>query len=344
MVDLEIEAIFRKAQKCLELNPVIVLGSGASAAYGIPGMGGLAEHLVKNVVPSTADAKAWATFNEELVRVKDLELTLQRVEVSKGLLRQIIFETWKLIAGADHDVFLKSLENPHHFALSRLFRHLLNSTNANLVVVTPNYDCLAEYAANAAGFASYLGFSDGYLGYEDSDSPWTIYRFGRPEKTVNVWKVHGSIDWFRNTDVGVLRLPSVRILPTGFEPVIVTPGTNKYETTHQEPFRSVLSRADQALATASSYISIGYGFNDEHIQPKLIRGLKREKKPLVVLSRTLTESAKRTLLSGEISNFVAFELDGTKTRVYTENHLNGLLIGDSKLWDLSAFVSELTSY
>ncbi|WP_170971257.1 hypothetical protein [Mesorhizobium sp. GR13] len=40
------------AQGALSATPVIILGSGASAAHGVPGMGALAAHLTDAVPPA----------------------------------------------------------------------------------------------------------------------------------------------------------------------------------------------------------------------------------------------------------------------------------------------------
>ena len=41
--------IFKKIQKYTEDNPLFFIGSGASAAYGLPGMGTLGDHLLSSL-------------------------------------------------------------------------------------------------------------------------------------------------------------------------------------------------------------------------------------------------------------------------------------------------------
>ena len=48
------KSLLELAQECVSRSPVIILGSGASAAYGIPGMPQLKAHLQKIACPSTA--------------------------------------------------------------------------------------------------------------------------------------------------------------------------------------------------------------------------------------------------------------------------------------------------
>lgn len=57
----------KQAQDYYGKAPVIILGSGASAAHGMPGMAALANHLVKNTDISELNAeeiKEWLPFGQ----------------------------------------------------------------------------------------------------------------------------------------------------------------------------------------------------------------------------------------------------------------------------------------
>jgi len=60
------EAVIQLAQKSLEAMPAIVLGSGASAPYGIGGMKALRDHLLETITPSAEDASNWDAFKASL--------------------------------------------------------------------------------------------------------------------------------------------------------------------------------------------------------------------------------------------------------------------------------------
>ena len=105
---------------------------------------------------------------------------------------------------------------------------------------------------------------------------------------VDIWKVHGSIDWFRGQDDSIYSLPSIILPPEGYKPAIVTPGIDKYRQTHEEPFRTIITGADAAIEAGNSFFCVGYGFSDEHIQPKLVDRCKRQGKSIVVLAKKLT--------------------------------------------------------
>lgn len=46
---MDIEAIAKIAQYCFASNPVVILGSGASAPHGLPSMGELKDYLIKKI-------------------------------------------------------------------------------------------------------------------------------------------------------------------------------------------------------------------------------------------------------------------------------------------------------
>ena len=73
-----LDQIIKLAQKCVEQVPVVVLGRGASAQYGIGGMGALQKHLLSSVKPGGRnEAEVWKKFSEELGKTNDLELALR---------------------------------------------------------------------------------------------------------------------------------------------------------------------------------------------------------------------------------------------------------------------------
>lgn len=331
-----LEFIYKFVQDCFATNPVIILGSGHSAAYGIPGVQMLGEHLIDTVTPliDKENETAWQKFREVL-KQKHLEAALHEVQLGPQVTKLLIQTTWEFIYAADKKAFseiVKSLSEV--FPLARLYAHLFQSTHLRLSVITTNYDHIAEYAADLAGYAWTAGFDYGYIGQRCVKQPVTIYKNQTPFRMVDLWKVHGSIKWYRGSDGIVYNFPSLDILPEGFTPAIVTPGINKYKETHEEPFRSIVAGADLALDLSNSFFCIGYGFNDDHIQPKLLEKCRRYNKNIVVLAKKLTDAAKKVLLDGGCKNFLAFEEMDGGTRMFNCEHCSGVELKGIKLWAL----------
>lgn len=124
------------------------------------------------------------------------------------------------------------------------------------------------------------------------------------------------LDWFVAPDGTIASFPLARTIPENFQPLIVPPGKDKYSSTHDEPYRTIIAEADNAFVQAGAYLCVGYGFNDEHIQPKLLAQITNGK-PIVVLARTMTQACKKHIVEAGISKYLIFEFfDPTHTKVY----------------------------
>lgn len=336
-----IEAMQSHVQDCIGKLPVIVLGSGASAAHGIPGMDPLGKHLAASVLPAACQDDShiagWQGFLDK-VQMMDLESALTGVNVTPEVLGHIVHTTWSFLNAADLGVFGRVLVDRRALPLSQLFQHLLRSTAMELQVVTPNYDRLAEYAAEAAGYCAYTGFTFGMFGMRAVDVP-RIHTGRRAARTVNVWKVHGSLGWFSGEDGSIVSLPPLGAIPGGFTPVIVTPGTEKYRRTHEEPFRSAMHSADDAVARASAFLCIGYGFNDDHLQPLMMERCTRPDVPLVLITKEISVTAHRFLKSGRCSSYVALEESPQGTRMFSHEAPEGIELAGDSFWRLDRFLS-----
>ncbi|SFG29843.1 SIR2 family protein [Neptunomonas qingdaonensis] len=294
----------KQAQAHYATTPVIILGSGASAAFGMPGMWDLSQHLIKHVDPSIVppkDQEEWRKFCGLLDEGVDLETALHRVHLCEGLTNSVVKATWELLNPSDINVFNKSLNDNGLFPLGTLLRSMFRSTRKAVDVITTNYDRLAEYACEQEGLHHYTGFSHGYK------RTLTDAEHLLSQRQVNIWKVHGSLDWYKSLEHVVCALPNLLEMPEGYEPMIVTPGAEKYRITHGEPFRTAITRSDRAIIGANSYLCIGFGFNDQHIQEKLIEGCIQHKKPVTVITYGLTEAAKEFLFNQGVINYLAIE-------------------------------------
>ena len=92
-----LEKISKQAQDYYKNSPVIILGSGASAAFNMSGMRKLAEHLMAHTKVSdlTSDEQtSWENFCAELNNDIDLETALHKVPLSPDLTLRVVNETW----------------------------------------------------------------------------------------------------------------------------------------------------------------------------------------------------------------------------------------------------------
>lgn len=342
---MDIKQVIELAQACLRQAPTVILGSGASVPVGIPGMGPLGNHLSASALPLTcqrdADQQAWLQFLER-IRTRDLESALSEIQVTQPVLSHIVDTTWRFLNSADITVFQRVVADRRCLPLSRLFTHLFRSTATTVNVVTPNYDRIAEYAAEAAGFCAYTGFGYGLLGARVGDPPARVYIGQRQVRTVNVWKVHGSFGWFADAFGSVVSLPPMAEPPPGMTPAIVTPGIEKYRRTHDEPFRSAMHSADEAVRNSTGFLCVGFGFNDPHLQPLLTERCAHADVPLVLITKEISPTTRQIFDGGRCARYLALEESSVGIRVFANEVPDGVEISSGPLWQLNEFLNHTT--
>lgn len=327
---------FKQAQQYYSQAPTIILGSGASAAFGLSGMGDLATHLIDNIELNDCDKECvdkWETFVHLLESGKDLESALLDVRLPPLLTAKIVNMTWSLLNPQDLDAFTRSLHETNFFALSQLISSLFRSALKEVNIITTNYDRMAEYAVEHAGHHHFTGFSHGFYRQQRNNSYLSCQR------VVNIMKVHGSLDWFSSPLGDVIGYSQLQSIPSGHIPKIVTPGIEKYSTTYHEPFRSIIQMADKAISNAKSYLCIGFGFNDEHIQEKLVEKCVRENACITLITWGLSNSARKFLIDGNVSNYLAIERGGNdKQSIIYSSQCGESIVVDEDYWSLGGYL------
>jgi hypothetical protein len=338
--ELIYEELARRAQRFLAERPVVVLGTGATIPHGLPSMPTLADGLLDAI---TDHPEGWDVFAERLRETKDLEQALHDVQLPQDTVEILVRATWEIISAKDIEFYEQLLRGGVNFPLTDLFRYLLRTADAHLRVVTTNYDRVAEYAANTVGAYASTGVTAGWLqrfvatavNEERAPSPGF-------EGLVTILKVHGSLDWFRDATDDVIAVPLVHAIPDDMNPLIVTPGVSKYREVHKDPFRTVLSASDTVLRRATCYVCIGFGFNDEHVQPVLVSRVMKDDIPLVVVTKELTAQTRSSFLNGPPKRFLFVEEAPGGTRVYTSDEPEGIVLDGISVWQLQNFMDMIT--
>lgn len=300
-------------QGYLENNPLIVLGSGASMPYELPSMDELAEEIKKSsIVTSDPNYSAFCTVVDDL----GLEGAIDDANFLPATLQEIRRVVWETVNVKDLLYFEQHPIAPPK-ALVELIKKVLAPTPNKAAIVTTNYDRLAEYAADEVGATTVTGFEGALI--KKLELPLTSLKIKRRrarERVVDIWKVHGSLDWFIAPDGTIASFPLAQTIPKNFQPLIIPPDKDKYSSTHSEPYRTIIAEADKAFMQANAYLCVGYGFNDEHVQPKLLAQISKGK-PIVVLARTMTTACKKYIIGAGISKYLIFEsYNSTHTKVY----------------------------
>ena len=332
-VDEDIEQLALTIQQYLSGNPAILVGSGCSVPYGLPTMGRLADEIVSALNQKFESEPSWMEFESQLRATKSLETALEAVAMKDNIHDEIIRVVWELITRCDNDAFLSFLQTEQFPDISKIIKKCVQTaTKTN--IITTNYDRLIEYSIDSAGGKCVSGFCGNYykrfIGFDNSN----------PKRAVNLFKVHGSIDWLKNNENGStisLDLKDNSLIGHKFSPMIVTPGNRKYKETHNDPFRTVIAEADRAIRESTSYLCIGYGFNDEHIQPIIINENRSKKKPVVIVTKDITQKMI-DLFHANIDYpcliIAENELNGGATVYFNEEDCK---IYDQPFWKLNEF-------
>lgn len=325
---MERDDIFKAIQSAVKDTPLFIIGSGSSAPHGLPGMGILGDHLLTRLDSKYTGIACWDTFRENLKSGADLETALLGVTLTPEMLIDVKCETWNLISSKDLELFDRILFDNEILPLSQLIRKSYQAHPQKVDIITTNYDRVIEYACDSIG----LPVSTGFEGYYQK-------RFtGRfPSKdTVNLLKVHGSLDVFRDAHDVAVSVPMLRELPPGLVPEIITPGRSKFEAILQGTPRQILSAADERIGQATGFLCIGYGFNDTQVQENIVSRI-RTGVPIVVITRDVFDSAAH-LLANNAKHYISIQ-EGMKPNT-TEICIDRTVeILDGTFWTIDGFMS-----
>lgn len=287
-MEWQIDEIYKAVQEVARKNPLLLIGTGGSIPYGIPGMVELCEYLRKELTPRFGANPTWQSFMNELDNGAGLESALLKVTLPDNIQEDVLRATWDLVSRADLDLFRGLVTGAKHIALSDLLRFFYSATPQCVNIITTNYDRMVEYACDFAGLPVDTRMNGQY---------YRIQRQGNMKRlnTINLLKVHGSLDLFQDSLQRTFALPQQEKIPNGLIPRIITPGVTKYQNIFQAPYNDTLHNANSLIDSAQGYLCIGYGFNDDHIQEGMLRGAEQGK-PILLITKTVSDSAAHLLV------------------------------------------------
>ena len=141
---------------------------------------------------------------------------------------------------------------------------------------TTNYDTLLEDALALNKKVVCDGFSGGAVGFWNPE-----YEFNESTNKSNsysLYKLHGSIDWHRDEDVGLVRARYGTKYLSDTANIMIYPQATKYVETQKDPFASLFAGLRKTLMESNQNVLItcGYSFGDEHINAEIESALKSD--------------------------------------------------------------------
>lgn len=347
--------LFLEVQRIFRATPAVLVGSGFSCGFGLPGMGDLGTHLLAKVEPllKADDAKALWLGAADAIKA-NLEAGLNTIPQGAAgrdeVVTAIRHETAKLILAATAYAERLILEDPAPggHAPARLLRRLFEGAPQNaesIPIITTNYDTLLELFCDLAELPLDTGFT-GFRRRKPRIAPifqtqysrvWAAEKRGgyqadhRPCKTVRLHKPHGSISWLATPDGPVEALND----NTDAARAIVIPGPSKYQDALVNTlFDSMRTEMNGVVVGASALFCLGFGFNDDHLQG-VIRARLDARMPMILLTRGATESIEQILQTYPHA-IAFFKQDAGATCRWQGNSF----VVDEPLWQLDDFLKK----
>ncbi|MHB8789933.1 MAG: SIR2 family protein [Desulfobulbaceae bacterium] len=159
---------------------------------------------------------------------------------------------------------LPSNETPYHYLASWI--RGIPRTNP-VEIFTPNYDLLMESALETRNVPYFDGFIGSKRAFFDLHS---IEHEKLPSRWARLWKLHGSINWWRDPSGKIFRGHS----QFAGNKQMIYPSHLKYEESRRMPFYAMQDRLGHFLATGQAVlVTCGYSFIDKHLNAIILERL-----------------------------------------------------------------------
>jgi hypothetical protein len=207
----------------------------------------------------------------------------------------------------------------HRKFIKALFQTRENlKSRSNITFFTTNYDTLFEDAMALEKSVVIDGFSGGAMGI------WNPKEFETrtiPPNQYHFYKLHGSVDWYKNNEFGLVRARYGTKYLSNLSEIMIYPQATKYVETQKDPFASLFAQLRTVINSDEPnnvFITCGYSFGDDHINSEIEAALKLPSNKIniiaffkenpegdIVINKTLdswlqnTQFGKRIFVAGE---------------------------------------------
>lgn len=340
---MDYDALVKFVQQHFTDGLALVIGSGLSAAEGIPGMPDLAAHLSGRAGSLVgADATLWSQIQAAIDAGVGLEAALLTHAPTDTLEVWIAQGTSELLMPKEREIISAVLRGTRVLRLTTFLAKVLKPTTG-LPILTTNYDRLIEVACEMAGFhvdTTAVGHYAGAFDHVRSCMGSCRGIATRAKTTVLdhfpraiVLKPHGSFDWYQ-VDNDARRSS----MDLDAERLIITPGLNKYRAGYNAPFDKHRDLANDYIKQAGRLLVVGYGFNDDHLQTHLIKRIQ-DGTPTLILHRD--PSPKFEKLAEECPSCVCLSKPPASAGVAMVTKGHKFERAGPDLWDLGVLAKEL---
>ena len=139
--------------------------------------------------------------------------------------------------------------------------------NNPVEIFTPNYDLLIESALESKNIPYFDGFIGSMNAFFDLHS---IENEKLPPRWAKLWKLHGSINWWNDSNGNVFR----RSVESSKNKQMIYPSHLKYEQSRRMPYFAMQDRLGHFLVKGQAVlVTCGYSFVDKHLNAIILERL-----------------------------------------------------------------------
>lgn len=317
--------------------PKLIVGTGLSVTYGVPGMKELAGHLEKEINKSSSNElkTIWKKHYNDILK-NGLEDGLASLIPTENILVDAIRPiTARYVLESEEKLHKTILEENTGFC--RLLNYLSGTVSVDkrlIDIMTPNYDRIIEIVCDQLGIGVITGFSGSLYGKFNQNllrKPTEVYNC-KNRTWVRLFKPHGSINWI-NEDENEYLTNDYEILKEKAEYIeIVTPGSSKYKVgMTNNTFRCMREEFNELLNPQDNYslLTYGYGFNDDHFNTVLFESFQKN---VLILARDVKKEIINKALSRK--NITVFYHEKDKEYMIYKSKKYTI---DLPVWDINQF-------
>jgi len=286
-----------------------------------------------------------------------LDKTSMSVELLIELYRKIIASIGEIVRfGYDSETCeFGSIENPlidikNHSLFFSALKKVKKDRLTSHTFFTTNYDTLIEDGLSISQMDYKDGFLGGSIGFWRPDH--SFIEKSSPE-VFNIFKLHGSIDWYKENDI-LYRVRYGSKYLSSNENIIIYPQATKYAETAKNPFLNHMSHFREVLFQNKDNIMIfnGYGFGDEHINLEIKQALEstKSKTTFIITVKELLDGDGKSYLPKCLENWLK-QPNMQKDRIYILTN-KGIYHGDEQSlisegeddhswWKFSSFTNDI---
>ncbi|MFZ4453598.1 SIR2 family protein [Salibacterium aidingense] len=220
---------------------------------------------------------------------------------------------------------------PHQEFIKKLFNRRSNLENITTInFFTTNYDTLLEDALSLEKKEVIDGFTGGAMGFWNPDE----FNGRLNSDTYRVYKLHGSIDWYKDENRGLIRCRYGTKYLSDNSNLLIYPQATKYVETQKDPFAFLFSkfRDNLNISRDNVLVTCGYSFGDNHInnEIEMAMSLPNNKTNLLVFIKEPWDDTKN---DSSLPSILLNWLDNSnfKDRVFVLTQ-KGIYNGDSNFY------------